>query len=162
MLLTANYLKDLFEYKDGNLYWKQKTSKKSHIKVGDEAGTVSNRYKRVSINKKLYLNHRIIFMMHHGYMPEFIDHIDNNSLNNRIENLREATFCENQHNAKLRKDNKSGVKGISWHSRFKKWSAKITVNKKVIYLGNFDDINEAKNVVELARKFTHGDFARYL
>jgi hypothetical protein len=62
-------MKDLFEYKDGKLHWKVSRGRQ---KAGSLAGaTITDGYKQVSINKKRYLVHRIIFQMFHGYMPEF-------------------------------------------------------------------------------------------
>ena len=80
-ILTQDYLKSIFEYKDGNLYWKIKTLNK--IPIGSEAGHVDV-YKRIGINGKIYLCHRLIYLFHYGYLPKFVDHIDGNKLNNNI------------------------------------------------------------------------------
>ena len=80
--------------------------------------------------------------MNHGELPEFIDHIDGNSLNNRIENLREATNSQNCMNGKLRKTNKSGHKNVYWHKSAKKWSVEIKVFGKKKYFGLFDDLEK--------------------
>ena len=89
----------LFDYKNGELYWKFSLSCKSP--KGTIAGSVKkDNYRRIGINKKVYLAHRLIFMMFHGYFPKFVDHIDGNKLNNYIENLREVTHAENMKNQK--------------------------------------------------------------
>ena len=155
----SELLLDLFQYKDGNLYWKKSISKKTV--VGKLAGSKLNGYKRVAFYEKEYYVHRIIFAMHHGYMPKFIDHIDNNKSNNRIENLREATHSENQWNHKLRSDNKSGVKGVSWASRDQRWKAQCYVNGKSHQLGYFKDLTEAKNVVMQFRQINHKEFMNH-
>lgn len=77
-----------------------------------------------------------------------IDHINHDKLDNRKVNLRIVTHSENILNAKLNKNNKSGHKGVSWNKAYKKWESFITINKKHIYLGRYDNINEAV----LARK----------
>lgn len=44
---------------------------------------------------------------------------------------------------KIYKNNTSGVKGVSWHSRDKKWQATISLKRKVIYLGQFNKLEDA-------------------
>ena len=158
--LTQDLLNELFEYRDGVLYWK--VSKSNNIKVGDAAGSLNaTGYFYTKINNKRYLNHRIIFLMHHGYLPQFLDHIDGNSVNNSIENLRPATPFENNRNARTRKDNTSGFKGVSWYAPSKKWKARLMINKKEKYLGLFKTLEEAVEAVKKARKELHGEFARH-
>lgn len=87
-----------------------------------------------------------------------IDHRDLNSLNNRWGNLRAATQSQNQANKPPR--GKSGVKGVFWHAKNKKWFSMITKDRKNIYLGTFDTIAEAAAIYALAAKDLHGEFAR--
>lgn len=151
--LTKELLHQLFEYRDGELYWKKRNQKK--------AGCVnSENYRHIVINNKLYKSHRLIFMMHYGYMPEFIDHIDNNRLNNKIENLREATKQQNSWNRKINTNNKSGVKGVSWCKLTKKWRVQSRIDKKVKYLGVYETLEEATNVISNFRFLNHGSFAK--
>ena len=157
-MVTQEQVRELFYYRDGELYWKVH---KPHTKKDKPAGYLSKKYKIVSINYKNYLNHRIIFLWHHGYIPKEIDHIDRNSLNNKIENLREATQSENNCNQKLRVTNKSGLKNIHWASDKKKWIAKITINKKTKFLGAYNDLELAEFVAEEARHKYHKEFANH-
>ena len=160
-MLTQELVNKLFEYKDGILYWKEKTSNKSPIKIGNACGRpATSGHMQTTIYGKLHGNHRIIFLMHHGYLPKEIDHIDGNPLNNHIENLREATRAENQYNRKIGKNNTSGVKGVLWHKTHQKWTAKTSVNGKRQYLGYFSTIEEASKVMKEFRKKNHGNFAR--
>lgn len=147
---TKEILDQIFEYKDGDLYWKP-------VKAGTVDGSG---YLQVGIKGKYYKNHRLIFLMHHGYLPDLIDHADGNRQNNRIENLREATRSQNNYNKKIGKSNTSGVKGVSWRPDSKKWRARIYVEKNPIVLGMFDTIEEAKAAIEEARKICHKDFAK--
>ena len=129
--------------------------------IGQKSGSLyKNGYFVVTINYKRQYLHRIIFMMHHSYMPEYIDHIDGNPQNNKIENLRNATQSQNMGNQKLRSDNKSGIKGIGWHKAANKWRAFIAFNKKQYHLGLFDHINDAKKAIDLKRIELHTNFAR--
>ena len=99
-MLTQEKLNQLFEYKDGNLYWKEDRHR-AKLK-GNKAGCIKdNRYFVTRVDGKLYYNHRLIFMMHYGYMPDYIDHVDGDGFNNKIENLRECTAQQNQFNRKF-------------------------------------------------------------
>lgn len=107
--------------------------------------------------------HRIVMERILGRTPcsqEFVDHIDRNGLNNCRTNLRLATPSQNLYNQKRRRDNTSGCKGIYWNKQNKKWDVRIHVNSERIYLGFYDDLNEAKEVYRQAALKYHGEFAR--
>jgi len=160
MEITQQLVKELFEYRDGELYRRIGTS--SNAKTGDKAGSLSgDGYLQTNINAKKYKNHRIIFLYHHGYLPEFIDHIDNNRLNNHINNLRETSILQNNRNARTRAGNTSGVKGVYWYKATQKWGVRINVNSKEKFFGYYHDINVAKFIVETMRNKYHGKFARH-
>jgi len=165
-IISQEYLHTLFDYKDGHLHWKNKTvdflgRSKSHFN-GKPAGTLNNNgYYRVMLNKKNYLIHRLIYLYHNGFMPNFLDHIDNNPLNNCIENLRPATKSQNCRNQKTPKNNKSGVKGVIWHKTHKKWMAYLQTLEKRHTIGYFDKIENAKIAIIKARNKYHGEFARH-
>ena len=157
--LTKEILHDLFIYKDGLLYKKPKSNRcRSDIIIGRNNG---NGYLRTAINYKSYYIHRLIFVMFHGYFPKQIDHIDGNRSNNRIENLRPATYPENNRNAKIRIDNSSGCKNVSWAKDRQKWCVAIRLNRKRIYLGYYEDLELADLVAHEARDKYHKEFARH-
>lgn len=160
-MITQELLNNLFYYADGALYWQIDRNYKS--KKDTRAGHLGklHRYRTVKIKNKSIAEHRAIFLMHYGYLPEFIDHIDGNNLNNRIENLREATCSQNQYNAKLRKDSGSGIKNVRWHKATQKWTVVIRINKKETYFGIYDDIELAELVAIEARNKFHKEFARH-
>lgn len=158
-MITQELVKEYFKYKNGVLIWKIK--RRSDNK-GDTAGDLNGQgYFRIMLNCKRYLIHRLIFLYHHGYLPRFIDHIDGNPSNNKIENLRECSSRQNQFNSKTRKDNTSGVKGVHWKKGIKKWVAQISVNGKYKNLGSFSDIKDAESAVRKARIASHGEFANH-
>lgn len=73
-----------------------------------------------------------------------VDHIDGNGLNNRRSNLRIVSILDNSRNISNRSANaRSGVLGVTWHKGEKKWQSRIVVNRKLIYLGCFNTIEEA-------------------
>jgi hypothetical protein len=103
----------------------------------------------------LWLAHRLIFLWHHGFLPERIDHIDGCSLNNKIENLRAVTQSQNLQNTNKRKTNTSGYKGVSWSKQRKCWIASITVNHKCRNLGGFKTKELAYEAYQLAAAKYH-------
>jgi len=117
----------------------------------------------VTVNKQkhLLLMHRIILERIIGRplkKGEYSDHIDGNIHNNRRSNLRLATASQNGQNHKIRKDNKTGVKGV----RFCRGSYHVTINfeKKRTHLGCFKTLEEAKRVYEDAATKLHGAYRR--
>ena len=89
---------------------------------------------------------------------EFVDHINGDGLDNRRSNLRLATKADNCRNAKLRKDNKAGLKGVSLDNG--RWRARIRVNTKEIYLGSYSTKEAAHEAYKVAAKLYFGEFAR--
>lgn len=155
--LLREQIKQSFYYKEGNLYWKNssKGTKKDAL-----AGWKSKQCIQIEFNQKNYKAHRLIFLLHHGYLPKIIDHIDGNPHNNKIENLREATCGQNLMNAKIRKNNTSGHKGVSFLKKQKKWLAQADLNKKHYYLGVFETKEEAINAASEFRKQHFKEFYR--
>jgi len=152
-------LNELFEYRNGSLYWRAKPCK--HMSVGSEAGSLNkNGYKYVSIRGSKYLLHRVIFKMHTGLEPSHVDHIDRNPLNNTIENLRASTFAENAWNMNMPKTNTSGVMGVHWDKRREKWMAYMRQNGKRKHLGHYDDFDiavSARKNAEIMRQVEAGE-----
>ena len=91
----------------------------------------------------------------------FTDQKDRNTFNNQRLNLREATPSQNKMNSKIRSDNTSSYKGVSWCKLMQKWKARITVNGKRIHLGYFDDPKEAHEAYCTAADQYFGEFARH-
>ena len=158
-IITQDYVKQLFEYRDGELY--RKTSI-SNSYAGDKVGGRNREgYLRAKINDKTYYLHRLIFLMHHGYLPKLIDHIDGNKLNNKIENLRAATHVENLFNRKAQKNSNSGVKNVCWSKPKQRWIVQLQTNNKQRYFGMYKDLELADLVAQEARDKYHGAFANH-
>ena len=154
-MITQAELKNLFDYADGQLVSKTNIKRR---KIGAVLGSLSSKsYLIAHVNTKNYRVHRLVFLYFHGHMPPQVDHIDGNRLNNRIENLREATSKQNNQNRKP--TGSSGVKGVVWHKQSKKWVASICVNRKSVHLGSFENIEDAALAATEAREKLHGDFA---
>jgi hypothetical protein len=88
------------------------------------------------------------------------DHIDGNGLNNRESNLRSATHTQNMCNRGKQRNNTSGFKGVYFHKRARRWAAQIKLNQRWIYLGLFDEPEEAAHVYDAAALKYFGEFAR--
>lgn len=156
-MITQEKLKELVEYKDGHLFVKTRWT--YHVKEGAALGTKTKGYIQIRIQNKRYFEHRLVFIYHHGYCPEYIDHIDGDKSNNRIENLRPATLTQNNYNVKTPKSNKSGVKNVHWNKKNNNWNVTLSANNKSMYFGSFDDLELAALVAEEARNLHHGEFA---
>ena len=152
-----------YEPDTGLLRWKVERYRKH---VGDVAGCVhacKSGYRRVtvSINYKRYLAHRVIWLIVKGVWPENeIDHEDNNGANNRWKNLRKATREQNGKNLKLKKNNKTGISGVSWCKKRQLFRARINVAHKEIFVGYFNNLEKAKNARNAATIKYHGDFGK--
>lgn len=142
-MITQILVTNAFNYNNGALTWKN--PKARSVKIGAPAGHKMNHgYLITGFNGEQYLNHRLIWLMFYGYLPENdIDHINGNKADNRIENLREVSRICNCRNSGNSKRNKSGVKGVCWDPKSRKWRAQMRVAGKGIYLGLYHDFDEA-------------------
>lgn len=160
--VNRELLLDLLVYDEetGLLYWKPRDTKyfanpkRAASWNSKWAGKVAGsrfkypkspcEYIRIRIFKQNFRAHRLIWCMVYGEFPEFdIDHEDHNGLNNRINNLREATDQENQKNLSMRKDNTSGITGVRKSRNGERFVATIQHIGKVIYIGTFPSLEAA-------------------
>jgi len=164
--MTQEKLKNLFDYDPRGFLLFKIRPQQSKNKKSRKAGTISQSrpgYRRTSvrIEKRLFMVHRLIFLFHYGFLPEHVDHINGNSLDNRIENLRPATNSENQRNKFALKRNSSGLKGIHFCKTTSKWRAQISIDRKRISLGRFETKAQAHLAYKKAAKLYHGAFANW-
>lgn len=113
-------------------------------------------YARGFVGPKQMPMHRLIMGDPKGHQ---IDHINRDGLDNRRSNLRLATTFENHRNIGLRKDNKTGYKGVFWLEKSGRWLASIRINGRTKYLGLYNDIIEAAKVYNAAAIELFGEFA---
>jgi hypothetical protein len=159
--LSRDLLHELFEYREGKLFWKKVNSSRTDV-IGKEVGCLnSNGYRVTKLHGKNYFVHRLIYAMFHGQTPSILDHIDGNTINNKIENLRPATSLQNSYNVKNYKSNKTGVKGVNFNKQCGKFSARCQVNKKQNWLGFFPTLELAEQAVKAFRAEHHGEFANH-
>lgn len=106
-------------------------------------GITTKNFKRTTV-----LIHRLILDNPEGIE---IDHINRDPLDNRKCNLRVATRTQNVQNRLVMKSNKLGVKGVRWKEQNQKYEARITVNKKPMYLGLYERLEDATEAARVAR-----------
>ena len=88
-----------------------------------------------------------------------IDHINRNRLDNRKSNLRYATPQQNCMNKSKQSNNTSGYPGVSWRKDRNKWRAFITVDRKQIALGLYENKEDAITARKAAEEKYFGEFA---
>lgn len=166
-ILTQEAVKELFEYRDGDLYWKidiytRKHKKIYQIKIGDKAGTIRSEhfisYKVVTYQYKKYKISRLIFLMFYGYLPQYVVYKDGNTLNTRIENLLEANASQVSVRKKLPKTNITGYRGVHFNKCNNKYQASIGINNKTVQLGYYNTAEEASKAYEEAKLKYYGTF----
>ena len=94
---------------------------------------------------KIFRVHRLLasaFIPNPNSLPE-VDHIDNNRSNNALTNLRWCNHSQNNMHRTKQSNNKSGIIGVSWDKKYKKWTARIKVDGSYKFLGYFIEKNEA-------------------
>lgn len=137
----------------GEIRWRVSAGK---AKAGSVAGCLAHGYILVGIGGRLLKAHRVAWMLHHGVDPVLdIDHKNGNRSDNRIENLRLATPSDNMHNRRADHDNTSGIKGVCWCKRKRKWIAYVNGKN----LGYFAEIKDAEAKAIQTREAIHGAFA---
>ena len=145
-LPTKEELMEMFDYKDGSLYWK--VSRKGH-NIGAKAGCLDkNGYVIVGINRSYYKLHRLIWQWHYGDLTQdkVIDHIKTKKdepKDNRIENLKPVTHQQNVQ----KRLNRGKFPGVHWSLRDKKWVSQYSENGTRRHLGYYDSVYKAYNEV---------------
>ena len=161
-MITQEYLKSILDYNcdTGIFTWKVNKSKRS--KAGSIAGWHDNGYTRIEIDGKAYKAHRLAWLYVYGELPEvLIDHVNSNRSDNRLCNLRQATYQENSENYKTPKTNTSGVKNVSWYKQLNKWVVSMSIKGKKKTIGYFDDLEFAELVAIEARDKYRMEFANH-
>lgn len=118
-------------------------------------------YNQAKIWGNRYLAHRVAWVMHYGKQPKFwLDHINGNRSDNRIENLREVNATENGLNRPENKNNRTGLKGVTLDSVTNRYSARIRLGDNKYYLGMFATAELAHAAYVEKMNEIHGDFGR--
>ena len=155
-LPSLDVLRESFSYDPETGYLTRLKTNSKRPLTGKRAGSLhSSGYREVNLNHKKYKEHRIIYSLYYGVelLPdEEIDHINGNPSDNRIINLRKVNRQGNCQNRCLPKNNTSGVRGVHYDERQKKWRVRITHNNKRILIGDYTNLEEARIAREQAER----------
>jgi hypothetical protein len=157
--ITADLVRSMMHYdpETGDLFWKATGQPNWDGRLAGKAVGGNRRgYICFDFNRKSFRAHRVIWLWMTGEWPkELIDHVDSNGLNNRWSNLREANSKQNAWNRRALRILPKGV-----HQSDSRYSAKIMVAGRSLYLGIFDTPEEAHAAYMRAALENFGEFAR--
>lgn len=159
MPLSRGRLKELLSYdaEAGRFIWRVSRGTRC---AGSMAGNRRpDGYIYIKIDRVLYRASRLVWLYLFGKWPqEHIDHINGNTSDDRLVNLREATRSQNLGNRKLNKNSSTGFKGVSKSG--KRYKAYVNKDGKRHWLGLFDSAAAAAEAYGIAARSLHGEFAR--
>lgn len=157
MELTQARLKELLHY-DPETGMFTRLACKRRDRVGKTAGyTNSKGYVVISVDNKQAYAHRLAWLYMSGAWPlDQVDHRDTDKANNRFVNLREADDIKNQQNRRAaKKGTASGLLGAYQSKVSGRWSSRITVEGKQLYLGSFNSPELAAAAYLSAKRIHH-------
>ena len=142
--ISQERVKELLTYDPNTGFFTWKVMNSPTGTVGSKAGTITQGYRMIGIDGSMFRASRLAFLYMEGYTPEnHVDHINRVRDDDRWCNLRHVTQSCNMRNVGNRKDNKSGVKGVTWDKKVSKWLSRITVNNKMIFVGLHKSLDNA-------------------
>lgn len=162
--LTPELLREVLNYnpETGILTWNRRDRKffkgYSHYIgwnkrfEGKEAFTSKNSegYKTGTLLGNCVKAHRICWVLAYGEWPYNVDHINGDTSDNRLLNLRDVSRSINLKNQRMKNSNTSGRVGVYWHKKSQKWQAIVGSERKCFYLGLFDTKEDAIKAREKA------------
>ena len=151
---------DLFITKSGEVYHRCLCRNKD-IVYKYRKQCFSDGYKIIGYKKSTI---RVHVLLAKTFIPNpekkpFVDHINCDRDDNRIQNLRWCTGQENQFNRKKQEGTSSKYIGVCWNKNVKKWMVQIKINRKTKYLGYFDSEIKAAKAYDREARELHGEFA---
>lgn len=170
--LTGETLRQLLDYEPttGAFTWRERPAVSAQEKVwntrfaGKEAGRISvYGYREIAMGGKLYRAHRLAWLYVTGAWPKAqIDHIDGDTLNNRISNLREANIFQNSQNVRRKKRGECKLKGVTLYKPTGRYHASVCAYGKRYSLGYYDTPEEAHAAYCAGALKYHGQFSQFL
>lgn len=160
--LTAELLRQELSYDPDTGEFVRRKKSKGRQPQKCNVGTISpHGYQQIRVLYTRYHAHRLAWLYVHGDWPSgYLDHINGDTLDNRMENLRVVTKAQNSANQGKQCRNTSGHKGVYWDKNRGKWTVQIGVNRRYKYLGRYDTVEEAAQAYAKGAALLHGEFAR--
>ena len=136
--MDKNLLKKLRQllYKNGKLLT---------LEFEDKSTVTVRGYRRLAIDGKSYLLHRLIWSFFHGEVPKIVDHINGDVYDNRIENLQNCDQKVNIAKSKIFNTNKTGYRGVHFNKKANKYESYFWHNYQKTYCGLYSTAEEAYN-----------------
>ena len=155
--MDIDYIKNILKYDQSTGFFVWKVSPSRSVKMGEQAGTIDGKgYVRICIKGVSNKAHRLAWAVVYGELPAMaIDHINRVPSDNRILNLRLATCSQNVVNSKIRANNTSGIRGVSWDKKYNKWKVQIAGK----HIGYFNSLTESKQMYTKVRLEKYKEFA---
>lgn len=147
-MVSKQDVENTFIYQSGSLL-RRSTGKRGYKRPDG--------YVYTRIGGKSYGEHRLVFLMFNGFIPDQVDHINGCREDNRPENLRSATHAQNCMN---RKPMASSPKGCYWQPKRGKWMVQVSVSGKRKTVGYFDTEKAASAAYAKAAEESYGEYAR--
>jgi hypothetical protein len=160
--LTAARLRELLKYDQFDGRWVWVRSRRGVCLGGTEAGSIdaSTGYRRIAVDGRRDYSSHLAILYVEGHMPRGVDHINLVRHDDSLLNLRRATCSQQGANTRLRTNNTSGFRGVSWDNRRRKWRAQICVKGRRRSLGFFDTAADTHLAWWQAAREVWGEFVR--
>lgn len=154
--ITCELVRSIYDYNQdtGVLTYKED---RGAMKKGQRAGTYKRGYLNLNICGKFFQGARVVWLHVHGRWPTGeIDHINRIPSDNRVENLRDVSHRVNMLNQRsTRANNKTGVVGVYYFTREKRFHAQISIKGKMTHLGAFINLDDAAKAYAQAKATHH-------
>ena len=158
LLISWQRVRELFVYREDG--WLERAVGGRKHAASYRGRFIGSGYLALSVDSRTYYVHRLVWFYHRAVWPSHVDHIDGCKTNNRIENLRECTAAQNQHNTTAKSCSQSGLKGVFPAGSEGKWLSLIVLDGKQKYLGTFTDKVAAARAYDKVAIAYFGEFAK--
>lgn len=156
---TAERVREVLDYNPeiGVFTWKVRLA--TRHPVGSTAGSRVDRYWQIGLDKRTYRAHQLAWLWVTGAWPTHeVDHIDGDTINNAFANLRDEPHGVNMRNTVApNRNNTSGVRGVYWNKKDRRWQAQISHDRKNRYIGQFQTKEAAEAAYWAAKARLHGE-----
>jgi hypothetical protein len=148
-----------YDPETGHFTWLQMARPNVSAMVGTRAGyTTTHGYRRIKVGGGNHAAHRLAWFYMTGEWPASeMDHANRDRDDNRWSNLRLATRSENMRNTRTYKNNSTGQRGVL--QKGSRWTARIDIDKRAIWLGTFATFEEARDAYLKASAELYGEWA---